>query len=142
MKKIGTVFIAVCISFVIFGCLPDTNSKVDFGIERKQEQHQEQKSQPQISEKNKNVAVLALFKEKKIRDLWWVDDTNTLRVFMHDDGTSRNGYAEYVCLVLSEHCVSKNMQVRIFSGTKPWGDKDLGSALCGESSNRDSCYIN
>ena len=50
-------------------------------------------------------AVVKRFKssqEKKAKDAMWTSDTN-FKVGVLDDGTNRNGYANYVCQVLYDY---------------------------------------
>jgi hypothetical protein len=51
-------------------------------------------------------ALQEIKKEKKVADAFWYSP-HTLWVGMKSDGTSRNGYAKYLCLVLSDFNISK-----------------------------------
>ena len=49
----------------------------------------------------------ALKQETKIVDAWWQNpQSSQLNIGIKNDGSSRDGYAEYVCSVLREHDVS------------------------------------
>ena len=56
------------------------------------------KAKEALKSKVKNI----LIKEPKIKDVLWSSD-NILQIGIFDDGTNRNGYAEYICLVLNEN---------------------------------------
>ena len=80
---------------------------------------------------------LQLLAEPKIKDLYF-DETNAVEwtVGVYDDGTSRFGYAGYVCLVLSQAgLVDKRTDVRVVDFVKAsrsgdWRAASLGHADC------------
>jgi hypothetical protein len=79
-------------------------------------------------------AIKAVKAEPKVKSAEWNNKSESLPsllVGVIDDGTNRNGYAEYICLVLSEHGI-KGGVVRIMdeaSGQRgQW--KELGKASC------------
>lgn len=86
---------------------------------------------PPVSAGAQEAALKDLRKEPQIKDLYWSEDTRTLRVSVMDDGSSQDGYAQYVCLVLVNHGASRGMNVRIVEGeAMAGGGRTLGSARC------------
>jgi hypothetical protein len=55
--------------------------------------------------------------EKAAKDAAWTSD-KIFKVAVYNDGTSKNGYAQYVCAVLSEHNLSKGVWVQIIDVAK------------------------
>ena len=51
-------------------------------------------------------ALKAIKTEKKVADAFW-QNPGLLWVGMKSDGTNRSGYAEYLCLVLSDYDIHK-----------------------------------
>lgn len=81
-----------------------------------------------------NEALAAIKKEEKIKDVI-ITEANVLYASVLDDGTPRNGYADYLCAVLTKYKVT-NIRVKIvkFGSMK---DKERDNAygiLLGESS--------
>lgn len=56
-------------------------------------------------EPNNKVALEEIKKEPKIKEAF-ITDANVLYVSVEDDGTNRNGYAEYLCGILKENKAS------------------------------------
>jgi hypothetical protein len=82
-----------------------------------------------------STAIIALNQESKIKELQRRD--GTLLVAVVDDGSRRDGYAEYVCLVLGEHGVreaeGQRVLVKIVDSARGFGfpnERELGVALC------------
>jgi hypothetical protein len=73
-------------------------------------------------EKNNKLALEEIRKEPKVKEAI-ITDVNVLYVAIEDDGTSRNGYAQYLCEVLKENKATTNW-VKIV-GTYPSYDKRL-----------------
>ncbi len=72
-------------------------------------------------------------KEKTTKDaLWTTEDIFKVGVF--DDGSNRNGYAEYVCLILLQHGFKgKNIWVHVIDISKLLQNKEwvkLGDTFC------------
>jgi hypothetical protein len=84
---------------------------------------------------NTDAALEALKKEPKILDLT-LTDAKVLYVSVKDDGTRRDGYAEYVCGVLKEHGVTGKRVKIIKHGSQNDPNKDnaygvlLGEKWC------------
>lgn len=81
-----------------------------------------------------NMAALAEIKgEPKISEAI-ITEANVLYASVQDDGTNRNGYAEYLCQVLKSHNASCN-RVKVVKGgsnSDPKADNAYG-VLLGES---------
>jgi hypothetical protein len=83
-------------------------------------------------------ALAALKAEPKIKDVLYQPNTAVRwSVGVFDDGTSRNGYAEYLCMLLKENGVpSKGTVVRVVDiakiaqGGVPSSETSLGSMNC------------
>lgn len=82
------------------------------------------------------IAVEDYFKsdeEPKVLDALWTDES-VFKVGVLDDGTGRDGYAQYVCLVLNKKGFKgKNVLVRVIDlpkliETDQW--VNLGTAFC------------
>lgn len=58
-----------------------------------------------IDEPNNKIALEEIKKEPKIKEAF-ITDANVLYVSVEDDGTNRNGYAEYLCGILKENKAS------------------------------------
>jgi hypothetical protein len=56
-------------------------------------------------EPNNKVALEEIKKEPKIKEAF-ITEANVLYVSVEDDGTNRNGYAEYLCGILKENKAS------------------------------------
>jgi hypothetical protein len=86
-------------------------------------------------------ALAALKSEPKIKDVMYQPDAAVKwSVGVFDDGTSSNGYAQYVCLTLkdigidTERVIVRVVDiVKIAQGGVPGSDTSLGSAICKNS---------
>lgn len=70
--------------------------------------------------------------EPKVKDALWTSD-NVFKVSVKDDGTNRDGYAQYVCLVLSDNgFTGKGVLVRVVDHNKLLKGEwvNLGTAKC------------
>ena len=88
-------------------------------------------SQPKISEEKKQQAVAHFKADKTIKDAVWTSDS-MFKVGVLDNGSSRDGLAQYVCQELSELNIYK-VRVKIIDiqklvSTNKW--IDLGQANC------------
>lgn len=79
------------------------------------------------------VALKAILKEPKVKDAT-ITDAGVLYVQVVDDGTNRNGYAEYLCSFLKKNYSSVNRVkvVKVNSQNDPSKDNAYG-VLLGES---------
>lgn len=83
----------------------------------------------------KQNEVTAYFKsneEKTVFDAVWTS-SSMFKVGRYDNGTSQNGYAQYVCEVLREHGVSAGNSVQVIDIVKLSRDSKwvkLGEAHC------------
>ncbi len=79
-------------------------------------------------------ATLALMEEKTVRGVGTRGDpgARTFLVAVDDDGTSRRGFAEYVCHILVKHGVHKNTLVKIidFKAAQNGEEIELGAVVC------------
>lgn len=80
----------------------------------------------------KQAALNAVKKEKKVKEAI-MTEANVLYVAVIDDGTRRDGYAEYLCAVLKDYGVQMRIKVVKFGSTNsPKRDNAYG-ILLGES---------
>lgn len=79
---------------------------------------------------NRDKALAAILKEPKIADAA-ITDANVLYAQVKDDGTSRKGYAMYLCEVLNEHKaeVERVKVVALGSQNSPDRDNAYGKLL-------------
>lgn len=88
-----------------------------------------------IDEPNNKVALVEIKKEPKIKEAI-ITDANVLYVTVEDDGTNRNGYAEYLCGILKENKASTSWVkiIKINSMNDENSDNAygvlLGEAMC------------
>lgn len=83
--------------------------------------------------KNNDEVLTAIKQEPKIKDAV-ITDANVLYAGVEDDGTPRNGYADYLCQVLADHKSSVKWVkvVKFGSMNDPKADNAYGIVL-GES---------
>ena len=93
-------------------------------------------TQTEISEKDVNEKALSeIRKEEKVAEAI-ITDANVLYVSVKDDGTRRDGYAEYLCQILKENGSAINWVKVTKVGSTNDPNKDnaygvlLGEALC------------
>lgn len=80
-------------------------------------------------------AYLMSGKEKQVKDATWMTDTN-LYVGMIDDGTKRDGFAQYLCMAAKEHGVQADL-IKIVDIAKVVREKkfvEIGSTYCPKNS--------
>jgi hypothetical protein len=83
--------------------------------------------------KRKAIAQKLVATEVKIKDAVWAS-SGTLLVALHDDGTSRDGYANYLCNILYEEgltgkmVIVKVIDIDILVSKNKW--VPLGRAFC------------
>jgi len=76
-------------------------------------------------------AYLLSGKEPKVKDATWMTDTN-LYVGMIDDGSSRDGFAQYLCQAAQDHGVQADL-IKIVDAAKVLREKkfvEIGSTYC------------
>jgi hypothetical protein len=84
---------------------------------------------------NNQTSLEEIRKEPKIKEAI-ITDSNILYVSVEDDGTKRDGYAEYLCGILKDHKATTNWVkiVKVNSSKDPNKDNAygilLGEALC------------
>jgi hypothetical protein len=86
------------------------------------------------TEKNTNItAIEEIKKEPKVKEAI-ITDANVLYVSVEDDGTNRNGFAQYLCEILNEHKATTKWVkvVKVNSINDPNSDNAYG-VLLGES---------
>ena len=99
-----------------------------------QDIHKE-KCNPTLEQK-RMVKLFQSNEEPSVRDALWINETGFFKVGMYDDGTNRNGFAEYVCLTLhSESCYFRenDVWVQVIDIVKLLRDDDwvkLGEYRC------------
>ncbi|MCU4419879.1 hypothetical protein [Acinetobacter lwoffii] len=88
-------------------------------------------NQPKISEEKKQQAVTHFKNDKTIKDTVWTSNS-IFKVGVMDNGSSRDGLAQYVCQELNElniHKVRvKIIDIQALVSTNKW--IDLGQASC------------
>jgi hypothetical protein len=84
---------------------------------------------PQDNANNKS-ALEEIRKEKNITEAF-INDANVLYVSVADDGTKRDGYATYLCEILTEHKATVKMVkvVKVGSMNDPNADNAFGVLL-------------
>jgi hypothetical protein len=83
-------------------------------------------------QKNLDAALAAVNAEPKVKDAAWNNTHDpSLLAGVFDDGSNRDGYAEYLCMVLAEHNLRGGV-VRVMDVAKAARDdwKELGKAWC------------
>ena len=86
---------------------------------------------PGVSLAGWDDALAELKTEKQVKDL--MHKGSILYVGVIDDGTRRDGYAQYVCQVLADHRVAAGTTVHVMDIVKITRDNDwkkLGTARC------------
>ena len=64
------------------------------------------------------------------------DEQPTLLIGLADDGTSRDGYAEYICIVLKDNNAANNVLIKVIDAdiySRQQEEKMLGSFICNHS---------
>tara|TARA_R110002095_G_scaffold71981_4_gene61282 strand:- start:53 stop:370 length:318 start_codon:yes stop_codon:yes gene_type:complete len=84
---------------------------------------------------NMNAAIDALMDEDKIEYLSTRGTENepTLVIGLKDNGNSRDGYAEYICIVLNEKNAAKNILIKVIDVdifNNQQREKMIGSYIC------------
>lgn len=85
-----------------------------------------------LSDKDKIVAYFTSEKEPKVKDALWTSDS-MFKVAVIDDGTPRDGFAEYVCLTLKTDFGISGVRVKVIDVVKLVSKNDwvdLGEATC------------
>lgn len=80
----------------------------------------------------KQAALNAVKKEKKVKEAI-MTEANVLYVSVFDDGTRRDGYAEYLCSVLKDYGVQMRIKVVKFGSTNSPKKDNAYGILLGES---------
>jgi len=81
------------------------------------------------SQEQLDAALAEVKAEKKVIDASWQNPSiPSLLAGVHDNGSSRDGYASYLCLVMADHGINGAI-VRVMDvSSKDW--KELGKANC------------
>lgn len=92
-----------------------------------------EESEDPTKNKENITALEEIKKEPKVKEAI-ITDANVLYVSVDDDGTNRNGFAEYLCEILNEHKATTKWVkiVKINSINDPNSDNAYG-VLLGES---------
>jgi hypothetical protein len=76
-----------------------------------------------------DAALVEVRREEQVFEAYWQDvAVPVLVVRLFDDGTSRHGYAGYLCMVLSQHGIDAGT-VRVVDVASSEG-RELGRATC------------
>jgi hypothetical protein len=92
-----------------------------------------QSQAPRFTSEQLTAAIAAVESEPKVKDAAWNDESlPSLLVGVLDDGTNRNGYAEYICLKLMEHNIRGGVVHIMDVGAAANNDerRELGKAWC------------
>ncbi|WP_018627365.1 hypothetical protein [Niabella aurantiaca] len=82
---------------------------------------------------NDEYALMAVKKESKVVDAT-ITDAGVLYAAVHDDGTRRDGYAEYLCQLLKEYRAEAGRVKVVAAGSMNSSDRDNAyGRLLGES---------
>lgn len=75
-----------------------------------------------------DAALIEVKAEEKVFDASWQDTSiPSLNARLFDDGSRRNGYAGYLCMLIAEHGINGGA-VRIIDVVRP--DNVLGQSVC------------
>lgn len=84
---------------------------------------------PKATDSDLAAALAAVEKEPKVKSAAWNDKgLPSLLVGVADDGTRRDGYAEYICQVLADHRVYGGVVHILDNYSKDW--HELGKHWC------------
>lgn len=91
-------------------------------------------SDEKVKDPGNEAALIAIKKEAKVKEAM-ITDADVLYVSVNDDGTKRDGYAEYLCGILRDHRAKATLVkvVKVNSTTDPKRDNAYG-VLLGQSS--------
>jgi hypothetical protein len=131
--------VLIALAATISGCSPASDKQVVAQIES--EAPVDAVVQPPVPAETDPViqkALVALKGESKIKDIMYrQNETVRWTVGVFDDGTNRNGYAEYVCLTLKHQGVDLKGSIvrvvdiaKIAQGGVPGSGTSLGSMNC------------
>ena len=86
-----------------------------------------------FTQKQLDSALKEIKAEKKVKDAMWTSP-GVLKAGVYADGSSKNGYAQYLCLVLYDHGFKgKNVLVRVIDIMKLANEDkwiNIGKATC------------
>ncbi|SDX09885.1 hypothetical protein [Flavobacterium degerlachei] len=129
--KIG---LTTVIAIVVIASLTDDKTTSNENIKENNETEIDSKKNENLTEKNPNITALEeIKKEPKVKEAM-ITDANVLYVSVKDDGTNRNGFAQYLCEILNEYKATTKWVkvVKVNSINDPNSDNAYG-ILLGES---------
>lgn len=129
--KIG---VTIVITVLLIAGLTDDKETVNETVKENNETEVVSEKSESQTENNANVTALEeIKKEPKVKEAV-VTDADVLYVSVEDDGTNRNGFAQYLCEILNEHKATTKWVkvVKVNSINDPNSDNAYG-ILLGES---------
>jgi len=120
-------FIILSILIGVFSSNTDKKETKKTTIDSVKSKIEKKKEEPNL------IALKEIKQEAKIKEAL-ITDSNVLYVTVDDDGTSRNGYAEYLCQLLKEYKATANwVKVIKVNSTKDPNKDNIYGVLLGES---------
>ena len=126
MKKILTYITVAMVIIFIFDLIQTYNRKVKHDYEVRTGS-----SDKPVVSSSKEVILIEVRKEPKVLEAI-ITDSRVLYVSVYDDGTRRDGYAEYLCQIAGGSVVNRVKVVKVNSQNDPNRDNSYG-LLLGES---------
>jgi len=134
-KKLIISIVLVIIAFAVYQRVVN-GDKIDKANIERAKKVQEEYIADSISKVNninfKDKALAAIKKEQKVKDAI-MTEANVLYAVIVDDGTRRDGYAEYLCSVLKKYGVSMRVKLVKFGSTNDPKKDNAYGILLGES---------
>ena len=77
-------------------------------------------------------ALAAIQSEPKVINAAWGATPASIFVGVHNDGSNRNGYAQYICLLIRQHGVNGSTVIHILDAIQMSNNKkvELGKFIC------------
>lgn len=129
--KIG---VTIVITILFIASLTDDKETANETVKENNETEVVSKKSESQTENTANITALEeIKKEPKVKEAM-ITDADVLYVSVEDDGTNRNGFAQYLCEILNEHKATTKWVkvVKVNSINDPNSDNAYG-VLLGES---------
>lgn len=129
-QKIKEFIIGAIILVVVVAFVRGMSGESENSIQKATESVPVQAAAPikTFSKAQLDSALAAVKAEPKVLDAAWNNTSMpSLLAGVADDGSSRKGYAEYLCMVLAEHGI-KGGVIRVMDVKEDW--KELGKTWC------------
>lgn len=139
MKKIIITLIILFVCFLVYQRVFNGDKIDKANLDRAKADSTKRANEPKESNDSKIISVDTeavlkdIRKEQKVKEAI-ITDANVLYAAVIDDGTRRNGYADYLCQVLKEHNIT-NVRVKVvkFGSTNDPKRYNAYGILLGES---------